>query len=189
VTLDPTQTMPTLEEAHARATALRDQINYHNHRYHVLDDPAITDAEYDRLMAELIALETEYPELVTPDSPSQRVGAAPLDAFDSHEHRLPMLSLGNAFSTDELREFDARIRRFLKLDAVEQIEYVCELKIDGLAVSLTYEQGRMTVGATRGDGFHGEVVTQNLRTIRSLPLRLHSTNDGGSEARSVGRCT
>jgi DNA ligase (NAD+) len=162
----------TLNDAQSRAGELRAEINYHNHRYHVLDAPEITDAEYDRLMRELIELETAYPELVTADSPTQRVGAAPLDAFATHEHRVPMLSLDNCFSTQALREFDARIRRFLKLGPDVTIEYVSELKIDGLAISLTYEQGRFTVGATRGDGSRGENVTQNLRTIRSLPLQL-----------------
>jgi DNA ligase (NAD+) len=167
------------EQAQARAAELRDQINFHNHRYHVLDAPLVSDAEYDRLMTELTELEAAFPELVTPDSPTQRVGAAPVDAFASHQHRVPMLSLANCFSIDELREFDARIRRFLKLDAEERIDYVGELKIDGLAVSLTYERGRLTVGATRGDGTRGEDVTQNLRTIRSLPLQLGA---GGQRA-------
>jgi DNA ligase (NAD+) len=162
----------SLEEARARAAELREQINFHNYRYHVLDDPLISDAEYDRMMAELIELETAYSELVTADSPTQRVGAAPLDAFATHRHRVPMLSLGNCFSTDQLRQFDARVRRFLKVGEDERIDYVGELKIDGLAVSLTYEHGQLSVGATRGDGTTGEDVTQNLRTIRELPLRL-----------------
>jgi DNA ligase (NAD+) len=172
--LTPTQQQQplTIEDAQSRAGELRGLISYHNHRYHVLDAPEITDAEYDRLMRELIELETAYPELVTEDSPTQRVGAAPLDAFESHEHRVPMLSLDNCFSTAALREFDGRIRRFLKLGPDVAIEYVSELKIDGLAVSLTYEQGRLAVGATRGDGTRGENVTQNLRTIRALPLQL-----------------
>lgn len=174
----------TLEEARMRARELRETIEYHNHRYHVLDAPEISDAEYDRLMRGLIELEAAYPELITPDSPTQRVGAAPLDAFATHEHRVPMLSLDNCFSTDGLRAFDARIRRFLKLDQDAAIEYVTELKIDGLAVSLTYEQGRFTTGATRGDGARGENVTQNLRTIRALPLQLKGgagSAEGGNE--------
>lgn len=172
MTVNPTRPAPTLEEAQARAVELREQINYHNYRYHVLDSPEISDAEYDRLMAELIELETAFPELVTADSPTQRVGAAPLSAFASHRHRVPMLSLANCFSTEELRRFDDRVHRFLKLAPEEPVEYVSELKIDGLAVSLTYEEGRFTVGATRGDGTTGEDVTQNLRTIRELPLQL-----------------
>src|SRR5262249_31447263 len=125
-----------------------------------------------RMMAELIELEAAFPELVKPDSPSQRVGGAPLDAFASHTHRVPMLSLGNAFSIEQLRQFDARVRRHLKLGPEEPLEYVGELKIDGLAVSLTYDRGQLTVGAPRGDGAAGEDVTQNLRTVRDLPLRL-----------------
>ena len=148
---------------------LRELIHYHNYRYFVLDDPEISDAEYDRLMRELEELEAAYPELVTPDSPTQRVGAAPLEAFETVRHRIPMMSLSNAFDREELEAFDARVRRLLETD---QVEYVAELKIDGVAVSLSYEEGRLVRGATRGDGEVGEDVTQNLRTIASVPLRL-----------------
>nr|MBO2476737.1 DNA ligase (NAD(+)) LigA [Bacillota bacterium] len=153
----------------ARIKELREQINYHNYRYYVLDDPVISDAEFDQLMRELERLEAEHPELVTPDSPTQRVGAPPSEAFATVEHRVPMLSLANAFSPEELRAFDARAR---KLAEVDRLEYVCEPKLDGLAVSLVYENGVLVRGATRGDGERGEDVTANLRTIRAVPLRL-----------------
>jgi len=153
---------------------LRRLLNYHNYRYYVLDSPEISDEEYDRLFRELQDLEAAYPDLVTPDSPTQRVGAAPLEAFATHTHREPMLSLSNAFSEDELRAFDTRIKRMLGLGEHDRIVYVAELKIDGLAVSLTYEDGLLTKGATRGDGYTGEDITTNLRTIRSIPLRLHA---------------
>lgn len=152
-----------------RVAQLREIIHYHNYRYFVLDDPEISDAEYDQLMRELVELEAAYPELVTPDSPTQRVGAAPLEAFETVRHRAPMMSLANAFDRAELEAFDARVRRMLGVDSVE---YVAELKIDGVAVSLSYEEGLLVRGATRGDGEVGEDVTQNLRTIRSVPLRL-----------------
>ena len=158
--------------AAARARELRDRINRANYYYHVLDQPEISDAEYDRLLRELIELEAKYPGVVTPDSPTQRVGAPPLEAFTTVRHVEPMLSLANAFGADELRAFDARIKRMLGLPAEEAIAYVVELKVDGLAISLTYESGLLTSGATRGDGFVGEDVTRNLRTIRSIPLRL-----------------
>ena len=157
------------KEAIERAEQLRDIIHYHNHRYFVLNDPEISDADYDRLVRELEELESAYPELVTPDSPTQRVGAAPIDAFETVRHRTPMMSLANAFDRQELEAFDARVRKILEVDAVE---YVVELKIDGIAVSLSYEEGRLVRGATRGDGELGEDVTQNLRTIASVPLRL-----------------
>ena len=156
--------------AAAHAEELRQQINFHNYRYYVLDSPTVSDAEYDRLMRELTALEEEHPELVTPDSPTQRVGAAPATAFESYTHRTPMLSLSNAFSYEELLAFDQRIKRLLP--GVSYFEYVAELKIDGLAVSLTYEHGKLVHGATRGDGTTGEDITTNLRTIKSIPLVL-----------------
>lgn len=152
-----------------RVQSLRETINRHNHLYFVLDAPEVSDAEYDALMRELIELEEAYPELVTADSPTQRVGAAPLEAFETVVHRTPMMSLANAFGREELESFDARLRRLL---GVDEVEYVAELKIDGVAVSLTYEEGLLVRGATRGDGERGEDVTQNLRTIRSIPLRL-----------------
>jgi DNA ligase (NAD+) len=156
-----------LQAAKLRVEELRTQINYHNYRYHVLDDPEVSDAEYDRLMRELRGLEERHPELITPDSPTQRVGGEPAPAFGVIEHRLPMLSLGNAFSEDELRAWYRRVTGLLE---TEHVTFVCELKIDGLAIALVYEDGRFVQGATRGDGTRGEDVTANLRTIKSLPL-------------------
>lgn len=156
----------TLEE---RLRSLRDQIDYHNYRYYVLDDPEIPDSEYDRLMRELEKLEAAHPELVTPDSPTQRVGAQPLKEFAEVQHKVPMLSLGNAFSDEEMADFDERVRKLLD---EAQIEYSAEPKLDGLAISLRYERGRLVQGATRGDGYRGENVTSNVRTIGAIPLRL-----------------
>lgn len=175
----PLSTSLSLEDAQGRAEALRREIEGHNYAYYVLDQPSVSDATYDALMRELTGIETTYPELVTADSPTQRVGAAPSDAFASHTHRVPMLSLGNAFSLEELREFDARVKRGLGLPADEPVEYTAELKIDGLAVSLTFRERRFAVGATRGDGFAGEDVTPNLRTVRGLPLRLQDGAPAG----------
>ncbi|MEL7634001.1 MULTISPECIES: NAD-dependent DNA ligase LigA [Sporomusa] len=151
---------------------LKKTIHYHSHRYYVLDNPEISDAEFDKLLRQLIDLETAYPSLITPDSPSQRVGGAPADGFARVAHLTPMLSLGNAFSAGELQAFDARVRSGLDGQAVE---YVVELKIDGLAMNLVYEHGRLTRGATRGDGVYGEDVSTNIRTIRSVPLVLSET--------------
>ncbi|MBD3291053.1 NAD-dependent DNA ligase LigA, partial [candidate division KSB1 bacterium] len=153
---------------------LRERINYHNYRYYILDEPEISDAEYDRLFRRLQELELQHPELVTADSPTQRVGAKPLTEFASVVHTLPMLSLDNAFSEGEVREFDARIKRLL--ETVEDVEYIAEPKLDGLAVELIYENGLFTVGSTRGDGITGEDITMNLRTIDSVPLRLYAGN-------------
>jgi DNA ligase (NAD+) len=155
------------QAAIARVEELHRLLNQYNYEYYVLDNPSVPDAEYDRLMQELIALEAEYPELKTKDSPSQRVGGKALDAFTKVEHRTPMLSLANAFNEGDLRDFDRRVRQ-----EVGDVQYVCELKIDGLAVSLRYEDGYFAQGATRGDGLIGEDITENLKTIRSLPLRL-----------------
>jgi len=149
---------------------LCEDINFHNYRYYVLDSPVISDAEYDKLMRGLEELEAKYPHLITPDSPTQRVGAKPLKAFGTITHTMPMLSLRNAFDAEETKEFDERVKRLLK--ATHDIEYVAEPKIDGLAIELVYEDGRFTAGSTRGDGYTGEDVTQNLRTIRSIPMRL-----------------
>jgi DNA ligase (NAD+) len=157
------------QAAIARIEELRRLLNKYNYEYHVLDNPSVPDAEYDRLMQELIALEEQYPELKTKDSPSQRVGGQALDAFQKVEHRTPMLSLANAFNEGDLRDFDRRVRQ----EVGDDVAYVCELKIDGLAVSLRYEDGYFVQGATRGDGVTGEDITENLKTIRSLPLRLH----------------
>ncbi len=152
-----------------RAEALREQLRYHNHRYYVLDDPEIPDAEYDRLLRELQALEAEHPELITTDSPTQRVGAEPLKAFGEVRHEVPMLSLDNAFSLDDMANFDRRVRERIE---VEEVVYTAEPKLDGLAVSLLYENGVLVRGATRGDGSKGEDITQNVRTIDSIPLKL-----------------
>jgi DNA ligase (NAD+) len=160
------------KEAQKEITRLKGEINYHNYRYYVLDSPAVTDAEYDRLMRRLEELEAKFPSLVTPDSPTQRVGAAPLEAFGTINHSIPMLSLKNAFSSDEALEFDERIKRYLKTDLNEDIEFAVEPKLDGLAVELVYEDGLFTKGSTRGDGYTGEDVTLNLRTVRTIPLHL-----------------
>ncbi len=148
---------------------LRKEIEYHNYRYYVANDPVISDSEYDRLFRELVELEKEYPELASPDSPTQRVGAEPQERFKKVQHRRPMLSLANAFDEDELRAFDKRVHSLLE---VKDIDYVTELKIDGAAVTLTYEKGVLVRGATRGNGLVGEDITVNLKTIRVIPLRL-----------------
>ncbi len=157
-------------QAKKRIDKLREEINFHNYRYYVLDDPVISDAAYDRLMRELEGLEKEFPHLITPNSPTQRVGAPPLDKFEEVRHAVPMLSLANAFEEAEVREFDDRLKRFLK--DTQEIEYCAELKIDGIAVELIYENGHLNTGSTRGDGFVGENVTQNLKTVKSIPLTL-----------------
>jgi len=161
--------MARARSAAARVAELRRLIEHHNHRYYVLDDPEIPDAEYDRLLRELEALEAESPDLRTPDSPTQRVGAAPAEAFAEVEHALPMLSLGNAFDAQELLDFDRRVRERLQ---IEEVVYTAETKLDGLAVSLRYERGTLLRAATRGDGARGEDVTANVRTIKAVPLRL-----------------
>ncbi len=148
---------------------LRALIDHHNHRYYVLDSPQISDAEYDALLRRLQQLEAQHPELMTPDSPTQRVGAAPLEAFGTVEHRLPLLSLANAFSDEELLGW---YKRILNLRGEPDFDFVCEIKMDGLAVALTYADGRLATGATRGDGIKGEDVTQNLRTVKSIPLSV-----------------
>src|SRR5574342_577685 len=157
-----------VKPAEARVKELQDLLNQYNYEYHVLDKPTVPDAEYDRLLKELVSLEEQYPALKTTHSPTQRVGGAVLDAFKKVEHRTPMLSLGNAFNENDLRDFDRRIRQSVGDD----FSYVCELKIDGLAVSLRYEDGLFIQGATRGDGTVGEDITANLKTIQSIPLRL-----------------
>jgi DNA ligase (NAD+) len=165
--------------AQLRISELHREINRHNYLYYVEDRPEITDAEYDLLLRELQQLEKEFPELVTADSPTQRVGAAPLEKFNQVAHRLPMLSLENAFNDGEMREFDERIKRFLGLPMATEIDYVCEPKMDGLAVELIYEGGSLTFGSTRGDGYVGEDVTQNLKTVKAIPLRLHTAEPPG----------
>jgi DNA ligase (NAD+) len=163
------------DEIRKRLERLRQTLRYHSYRYHVLDDPEIGDAEYDALMVELKELEVAHPELVTPDSPTQRVGAEPLPEFDKVEHRRPLLSLENAFSEDDVRAWEKRVRRILGDGA--DLNYTVEPKIDGLAVSLRYENGLLVQGATRGNGFVGEDVTQNLRTVPAIPLRIPMVGD------------
>jgi len=158
------------KEAIKELEKLREEINYHNHRYYILDSPVISDAEYDRLFKKLQELENNFPHLITPDSPTQRVGAMPLDEFKTIAHTIPMLSLNNANNVEEAREFDERVKRFL--ETKEEIEYVAEPKMDGLAIELVYVDGLFTAGSTRGDGYTGEDVTLNLRTVKSIPLRL-----------------
>ena len=161
--------MKVPQEIVDRVKRVRDEINQHNYHYYVLDAPVIPDAEYDRLLRELQQLEKKFPSLISPDSPSQRVGAKPLKSFAQVEHVVPMLSLDNAFDEQELRDFDRRLRERLDL---EQLEYTAEPKLDGLAVSLLYQNGRLVRAATRGDGYTGEDITQNVRTIACIPLRL-----------------
>ncbi|MEC1621814.1 NAD-dependent DNA ligase LigA [Bacillus mojavensis] len=157
------------ETAKQQAEELRRTINKYSYEYYTLDEPSVPDAEYDRLMQELIAIEEEHPDLRTPDSPTQRVGGAVLDAFQKVTHGTPMLSLGNAFNADDLRDFDRRVRQAVGDD----VAYNVELKIDGLAVSLRYEDGYFVRGATRGDGTTGEDITENLKTIRTIPLKMN----------------
>src|SRR5437899_3364856 len=152
-----------------RIDKLRQLINHHNRKYYVDAQPEISDREFDKLLEELKELEGAHPDLVTPDSPTQRVGGQPIEGFRTVRHREPMLSIDNTYNEAELREFDRRIRKLLD---GEPVTYVVELKIDGVAISLTYERGLFTVGATRGDGERGDDVTHNLRTIHDLPLRL-----------------
>ncbi len=176
-------------EAERRIAQLRDQLNFHAYRYYTLDDPVISDGEYDRLMQTLRQLEATHPELVTPDSPTQRVGAPPLDQFQKVTHPVPMTSLGNAFDDDDMRAWLARIGRLLP-DGVTtgNVTWVVEPKFDGLAVALTYEDGVLVRGATRGDGVEGENITANLRTVRSIPLRI-PVRGQSSEASSPSNAT
>lgn len=164
------------ENAAQTAARLRAELEQHNVRYYVYDEPSISDAEYDGLMRQLEALEAEHPELVTPESPTQRVGAAPVSAFGSVRHAVPMLSLNNAFDEEEVAAFDRRVTDTLRgaglLGPAQQADYFCELKLDGLAISLRYEEGRLVQAATRGDGQTGEDVTSNIRTIKAIPLQL-----------------
>ena len=164
--------MSQSQSAAQQIEQLRARIDHHNRLYYVYDAPEIPDAEYDRLMRELQALEQQHPDLITPDSPTQRVGDAPLEGFDEVAHRVPMLSLDNAFSEQEMTDFERRIRERLKLAGDAAIRYLAEPKLDGLAVSLRYEAGRLVQGATRGDGSRGEDVTSNVRTINAIPLKL-----------------
>lgn len=171
--------MTDLETAERRIGELRSLIRYHSHRYYQLDDPEITDAEYDRLMLELLDLEERFPGLASPDSPTRRVGAAPLEKFSAVRHPTPMLSLANAFNVEDILDYHERIRRLLGGESA--IRFVVEPKVDGVAVNLVYEKGILAVGATRGDGAVGEEVTQNLKTIRSIPLRIGPPPDDERE--------
>lgn len=170
-----------MKAAETRILELRAELDQHNYRYHVLDEPSIPDAEYDRLFHELKALEAENPHLVTPDSPTQRVGSAALSAFTQVRHEVPMLSLGNAFEEVDMREFDRRVTEGLDLPVGDlfgngaNVQYSCEPKLDGLAVSLLYRDGALVRGATRGDGTTGEDISINVRTVRNIPLKLHGT--------------
>jgi DNA ligase (NAD+) len=167
--------------ASSRIASLREQIRYHEERYYVDDAPEISDAEFDELMKTLTALEREHPELLTADSPTQRVGGRPVESFDTVEHAAPMLSLDNAYNESELRAFDERVKKGLANEGA--VPYVAELKIDGLSIALTYRDGRLVRGATRGDGTRGEDVTSNVRTIRAIPLALREPPAGGIEVR------
>jgi DNA ligase (NAD+) len=158
-----------------RIEELRQSLHRHNYRYYVLDDPEISDAEYDRMMQELIKLEMDYPGLSSPDSPSLRVGAPPVEKFETVEHSLPMLSLENGFNDSDIMEFDRRIKRNLNIDG--EIIYTAEPKLDGVAVELVYENSRLVTASTRGDGFSGELITPNVRTIRTVPLMLHNAKE------------
>lgn len=159
--------------ARSQTEALRRKIEYHNYRYHVLDDPELPDAEYDRLWRALQDLEARFPELITPEFPTRRVGAEPLAGFSEVAHQVPMLSLENAFDAAEMRAFDRRVRERL---GQERIRYLAEPKLDGLAIGLTFVAGRLHRAATRGDGRRGEDVTAQVRTIRSVPLRLRGAD-------------
>src|SRR5260370_1375541 len=152
---------------------LRKQIEYHNYKYYVEAAPEISDREFDRLMQRLQELENKNPALITPDSPTQRVGGQALSKFSQVRHRVPMLSIDNTYKEKDLREFDARTRRWLK---GEKPQYMVEQKIDGVSVTLLYEKGRFSLGATRGDGYRGDDITQNLRTVRDIPLRLQTVH-------------
>jgi DNA ligase (NAD+) len=159
-----------MKDVKKRVEELTRELNEHNYRYYVLDDPLVSDAEYDRLFRELVELEEKYPQYRLPDSPTQRVGAEPLEAFGTLVHRTPMLSLENAMNEGEIREFIRRVRK--ELGENHNLTWVGEPKLDGLGVELIYEKGIFTAGATRGDGYRGENITQNLKTIRQIPLKL-----------------
>lgn len=161
------------EDIQKKAAELRQALHRHNYLYYVLDEPEVSDAEYDRLMRDLLALEAAHPELVAPESPTQRVGAPPLEKFETVAHTIPMLSLQNAFDEGEVRAFDQRVRRFLKTD--EEILYTAEPKMDGVAVELVYENGLLRQASTRGDGYTGELITLNIKTVKTVPLALLDT--------------
>ena len=171
-----------------RLDALRRAIHAHAHRYYVLDDPIISDAEYDALWRELVALEAAHPELVAPDSPTQRVPGAPAEGFTKVRHPAPILSLSNAFAPEELVAWRDRFMRLLPQEERPKVAYVVEPKIDGLSVVLTYESGRLVLGATRGDGEVGEDITANLRTLRATPLRIPSQPEEPRRGRTWPHC-
>ena len=162
----PTAVDPKIEK---RVEALREKIRHHEYRYYVLDDPELSDADFDKLMNELKRLEADHPALVNPDSPTQRVGGKPREGFVKAKHSSPMLSLDNAYSEEELRDWERRVR---ELSGRTDIEYMCELKLDGMSLALVYAEGRLEHGITRGDGSVGEDVTSNVRTVRSVPLTV-----------------
>ena len=175
-----------MSDIEKRLVELRQEINYHLYRYHTLDDPIISDVEYDRLMNELRQLEAEHPDLITPDSPTQRVGAEPLEGFEKVLHPIPMTSLGNAFNEEDMHHWLARIERLLTEGiTVDDLEFVVEPKIDGLAIALIYENGLLVQGATRGNGVEGENVTANVRTIKNIPLRIPTTSNGPPAPSSI----
>jgi DNA ligase (NAD+) len=157
-----------IDEAEKEIERLKREINFHNYRYYVLNQPVITDYEYDRLYKRLVELESRFPELITPDSPTQRVGGEPLKEFKTVEHKIKMLSLDNTYSEEELLEFDKRVKKGLG----KEVRYEVTLKVDGVAVALHYEDGRFVLGVTRGDGIRGDDITQNIKTIKSVPLQL-----------------
>jgi len=157
-----------LEHARTRIEELTEMIEQHNYNYYVLNAPTISDYEFDKLMAELIKLEKQFPQLASPYSPTQRVGGEITKEFQTVRHRTPMLSLSNTYTDTEIRDFDQRVRKTIG----NEVEYVCELKFDGVAISLIYEDGKLIRGVTRGDGTQGDDVTANVKTIRSIPLRL-----------------
>src|SRR5262245_29384382 len=161
--------MPATASPEKKILELRDLIRHHEYRYYVLDDPEISDAEFDKLMNELKRIEAEHPELITPDSPTQRVGGKPREGFVKAPHSSPMLSLDNAYSEEELRAWERRVH---ELSGRQDVEYVCELKLDGMSLAVRYEDGHLARGITRGDGSVGEDVTLNVRTVRSIPLSI-----------------
>ncbi len=169
----------TLAEAKSRHDDLAAQLRHHDYLYYVQSKPGISDRDYDRLYRELVDLETQFPELVTPDSPTQRVSESPVKQFKPVQHRVSMLSLDNTYSQDEVRQFVARVQ---KIVPNEKLEWTVEPKVDGLAVNLTYENGKLVVGATRGDGTTGDDITSNLKTIRSIPLKFFQKRAGRPNA-------
>src|SRR3974390_2191385 len=162
-------TMSASKDVQKKIDALRDKIRHHEHAYYVLDTPEISDAEFDKLMDELIALEAAHPELVTPDSPTQRVGGKPGEEFAKVRHSTPMLSLAKTTSEAELRDWERRVH---ELSGQSQVDYICELKLDGMSLALRFADGKLALGLTRGDGTTGEDVTTNVRTVRTVPLTI-----------------